>query len=151
MYSDPMEKYVRDVTKKMGINQRKEVAEELKSHILDSAEELAAEKNVEVNDTIIEEVISKMGHAEQVADMYPVEETIIDKTIFTVKLVGLFSFIFIVVVATFWTTLKVYVKTLEFTGSLLIGVIAVYLILLAIYLFFRLKVPSKIHKKLHKH
>ena len=149
MYSDPVEKYVRDVTLKMGVKQRKEVSLELKSHILDRAEELAAQRNVEIDDTIIKEVISRMGPAKEVTKMYPVEETLIDKTIFIVKVVALFTLIFIVISATFWTILTVYVN-LQLTTNLIIDVVIVYLVLLTIYLFFRLKVPSKLHKKLHK-
>jgi len=60
MYDDLIEKYIREVTKDMGVKQRREVAEELKSHILDSADELATQKKVEVNNNIIKEAISKM-------------------------------------------------------------------------------------------
>ena len=150
MYDDPLEKYIRGVTREMGVKQRQEVARELKSHILDGAEELATQRNVEVDDTIIKEVISKMGPAEEVAKMYPVEETLIDKIIFAVKAVGLFTFIFIVIAATMWQILKVYVKTLELTTSLIIAIAITYIILLAIYLIFRFKIPSKLHKRLHK-
>jgi len=150
MYDDLIEKYIREVTKDMGVKQRREVAEELKSHILDSADELATQKKVEVNNNIIKEAISKMGPAKKVAEMYPVEETLIDKIIFAAKVVGLFTFIFIIITTTFWTILKVYVKTLELTASLTIGIVITYLILLAIYLIFRFKILSKMHKKLYK-
>ena len=149
MYDDPLEKYIREVTRKMGVKQRKEVSQELKSHILDSAEELAAQRNVEVDDTIIKEVISRMGPAGKFVEMYPVEKTLIDETILAVKVVGLFTFIFIVITATMWQILKVYVKTLELTTGLIIAIVITYLILLTIYLIFRLKIPSKLHKKLH--
>ena len=150
MYDDLIEKYIREVTKDMGVKQRREVAEELKSHILDSADELATQKKVEVNNNIIKEAISKMGPAKKVAEMYPVEETLIDKIIFAAKVVGLFTFIFIIITTTFWTILKVYVKTLELTASLTIGIVITYLILLAIYLIFRFKILFKVHKKLYK-
>jgi hypothetical protein len=70
--------YIKKVTKDMGSNQRKEVSKELKTHILDSADAIAAEKNVDVDDFIIREVILNMGPAEEVAAMYPVETTFID-------------------------------------------------------------------------
>lgn len=150
MYEDPLNKYIKEATQKMGVKQRKEVAKELKSHILDSAEELAAQRNVEVDDTIIKEVIFNMGPVDKAAEMYPVEKTIIDKTILAMKVVGLFSFIFIVITATMWQILKVYIKTLELTNSIIIGILITYLILLTIYLIFRFKIPSKLHKKLHE-
>ena len=43
-------KYIKKVTKDMGSDQRNEVGKELEVHILDSADALAAEKNVKVDD-----------------------------------------------------------------------------------------------------
>ncbi len=63
--------YISQVTKGMSPDQHKEVAEELKTHILDSADAIAAEKNVEVDETIIREAISLLGPAEKMAKMYP--------------------------------------------------------------------------------
>ena len=63
--------YINQITKSMSPDQQEEVAEELKTHILDSADAIAAEKNVEVDETIINEAISLMGPAEKVAKMYP--------------------------------------------------------------------------------
>ncbi len=78
MYNNLINDYIKKVTKNMGSNQRKEVARELKTHILDSADALAAERNIDVDENIIREVIGKMGSAEEVAAMYPVETTLVD-------------------------------------------------------------------------
>ncbi len=78
MSNDLINNYIKKVTKNMGTNQRKEVHKELKTHILDSADAIAAKKNVDVDDFIIREVIQNMGPAEEVAEMYPIETTFID-------------------------------------------------------------------------
>lgn len=44
MQKNPINSYINKVTKNMGSKQQKEVFKELKTHILDSADELAAEK-----------------------------------------------------------------------------------------------------------
>lgn len=71
MYNNIINKYIHKVTKDMDPEKRKEVAEELKTHILDSAEALAAQRNIKVDNVIIREVIAKMGPAEDLAKMYP--------------------------------------------------------------------------------
>ncbi|MDI6896316.1 HAAS signaling domain-containing protein [Methanocella conradii] len=68
--------YIRDVTKDMDASQRGEVAKELRTHILDSAEAMAAEGKVAVDEAIIRQVIDKMGPAEKIAAMYPSRETL---------------------------------------------------------------------------
>jgi len=70
-YNNLINKYTNEVTKDMDPKKRDEVAEELKTHILDSAEALAARKNVELDEDIIREVITKMGPAKDLAKMYP--------------------------------------------------------------------------------
>ena len=70
-YDNLINEYTSVVTKDMDPKKRDEVAEELKTHILDSAEALAAERNVEIDENIISEVISKMGPAKDLSKMYP--------------------------------------------------------------------------------
>ena len=67
MYDNLIDDYINDVTKDMGAEQRKDVAKELRTHILDSADALAAEKKIPVDDVIVREVISKMGPADRIA------------------------------------------------------------------------------------
>jgi hypothetical protein len=62
----------------MGARQRDEVDRELRTHILDSADALAAERKTTVDETIIREVIAKMGPARQVAAMYPTPKTFLE-------------------------------------------------------------------------
>ena len=50
--------------------QRGEVAKELRTHILDSADALAAERKIVVDDAVLKEVLVKMGPADRVAAMY---------------------------------------------------------------------------------
>jgi hypothetical protein len=70
--------YINEVTKDMGSRQRDEVARELRTHILDSADALAAERKATVDEVIIREVIGKMGSARQVAAMYPTPKTFLE-------------------------------------------------------------------------
>ncbi len=70
--------YINEVTKDMGARQRGEVDRELRTHILDSADALAAERKTTVDETIIREVIGKMGPARQVAAMYPTPKTFLE-------------------------------------------------------------------------
>jgi DUF4097 and DUF4098 domain-containing protein YvlB len=66
-----IEEYLDRVTRDMGQRQRKDVREELKSHILDSSEAVAAERNVAVDESIVREVLAKMGPPEKLAAAYP--------------------------------------------------------------------------------
>ena len=70
-YDNLINKYTNEVTKDMDPKKRDEVSEELKTHILDSAEALAIKRNVKIDENIIKEVISKMGPAKDLSKMYP--------------------------------------------------------------------------------
>ncbi len=72
--------YISEVTREMGASQRAEVAKELRTHIMDSAEAIAAERNVAVSEEIVKEVIRRMGPAEKIAAMYPSRETFLRKS-----------------------------------------------------------------------
>lgn len=73
-----MKEYIDQATEGMPGKQRAEVARELKTHILDSADALAAERKVPVDVTILKEVLDKMGPAKKIAAMYPTKKTILD-------------------------------------------------------------------------
>ena len=66
-----IDNYIEEVTKNMSSDQQKEVADELKTHILDSADAIASARNVEVDEAIINEAVSRMGPPEKLAKMYP--------------------------------------------------------------------------------
>lgn len=78
MYEKQVDDYINEVTKDMSARQRDEVARELRTHILDSADALAAERKTTVDETIIRDVIGKMGPARQVAAMYPTPKTFLE-------------------------------------------------------------------------
>jgi hypothetical protein len=78
MYDKLIDDYIGAVTKDMGAKQRDEVARELRTHILDSADALAAERKMTVDDAIIRDVIAKMGPAAQVAALYPTKKTFLE-------------------------------------------------------------------------
>jgi hypothetical protein len=147
MYNNLINDYIRKVTKDMGSNQRKEVAKELETHILDSAEALAARKNTEIDETIIREVIGRMGSPEGTASMYPAEKTFSDSIIDTLKSIGIFTVIFILVASIVGIVLRILFSNIEFISFLLVTSI-VYLVLLAIHLIRRFEIVSKLLKKI---
>ena len=65
-----IDEYIGEATKNMGTRQRDEVARELRTHIMDNADALAAERKTAVDDAIISEVLAKMGPANRMATMY---------------------------------------------------------------------------------
>ena len=144
MHSNIIDEYIRKVTKGMGIKQRNEVAKELKTHILDSADAIAAERNVEVDETIIREVIMKMGSAEDLANMYPEERRLEDKLLKIFKVFAGFTFIFIVISSIILTLLGLYFK-IQFK-SVTSVIIIIYMVLLVIYMAYRFKFLSKLRK-----
>ncbi len=78
MYDKMIDDYIGTVTKDMGAKQRDEVARELRTHILDSADALAAERKATVDEAIIRDVIAKMGPAAQMAALYPSRKTFLE-------------------------------------------------------------------------
>ena len=101
MYDDIINNYIEQVTEDMGAKQRGDVARELRTHILDSADALAAERKVPVDDFIVREVLDKMGPAEKIASMYPAKKTILRhehvKTLLSLAGIAL-AFLMVVVV-----------------------------------------------------
>ncbi len=71
MFDRLIDNYTDRVTKNMGRKQRDDIKKELKSHIMDSAEALAAKQNKPVDEEIVREVIAKMGPPEEFALSYP--------------------------------------------------------------------------------
>jgi hypothetical protein len=71
-----IKEYIDKATEGMGGKQKSDVARELKTHILDSADALAAERKIPVSESIVREVLGKMGPAKKIAAMYPTKKTI---------------------------------------------------------------------------
>jgi DUF4097 and DUF4098 domain-containing protein YvlB len=71
MFDKLIDNYTDRVTKNMGRKQRDDIKKELKSHILDSAEALAAKQDKPVDEETVREVIAKMGPPEEFALTYP--------------------------------------------------------------------------------
>ncbi len=135
MYENLIQDYIRKVTKNMGSNQRTEVAKELEAHILDSADALAAEKNIKVNEIIIREVIMRMGPPDEVAALYPEEKTFSDNIVDILKDLGRFTLIFIIVFTIISIILKIYIiQDLQLNSVTIFIFITIYLILLIIHL-----------------
>ena len=66
-----VDEFIAAVTRRMPPEEREEVARELETHILDSAEAIAASRKTSVNEDVILEAISRMGSPEKLAKMYP--------------------------------------------------------------------------------
>jgi len=73
-----IKEYVDAATEGMSGQQKNDVARELRTHILDSADALAAERKVPVSEQIVKEVLAKMGPAKKIAAMYPAKKAILE-------------------------------------------------------------------------
>ena len=149
MYNNLIKEYINKVTKNMGSNQREEVSKELETHILDSAEALALEKNVEIDENIIRKVIAKMGSPEEVAAMYPTEKTFSDKVVDQLKEIWRITVHFIIIVTIVWIVLFVafwiyFGRTdyIEFNMFSLLIMVIIYLVIIAFHLVKKLKIFS---------
>lgn len=73
-----IKEYIDAATEGMSGKQKNDVARELKTHIMDSADALAAERKVPVDEHIVKEVLGKMGTAKKIAAMYPAKKAILE-------------------------------------------------------------------------
>ncbi|WP_424358695.1 DUF4097 family beta strand repeat-containing protein [Methanocella sp. MCL-LM] len=100
MYNKIIDDYLNKVTRDMGHKQRDDVRNELRSHILDSADALAAERNTTVNESVIREVLARMGPAEKMAAGYPVKKGGILSDRFMLVIGGIIAIVLILAVVT---------------------------------------------------
>jgi hypothetical protein len=136
-----IDEFIDEVTKDMNARQRADVSKELKSHILDSADALAAERKTDVGEDIVREVIEKMGSPKKIAAMYtPATAMMKEMTVGKiVKVIMSLMLAFVVVMAVLLVVspdLGIPNWTILMTASGLLtafGVVAA--ILFAIYLF----------------
>ncbi|MCZ3364854.1 MULTISPECIES: HAAS signaling domain-containing protein [Methanobacterium] len=150
MYNNLIKEYINKVTKNMGSNQRKEVSKELETHILDSAEALAAKKNVDIDESIIHEVIDRMGSPEEVSAMYSPEKTFSDKVVDQLKEILRITVHFIIIVTIVWIVLFIafwiyFGRTdyIEFNMFTLLIMIIIYLVIIAFHMVKKLKIFSQ--------
>ncbi|MEN6292724.1 MAG: hypothetical protein ABFD07_12010 [Methanobacterium sp.] len=146
MYRRIVNEYIQKVTKDMGSNQRKEVTKELETHILDSAESLAAEKNVEIDEVIIREVITRMGSPEEAAAMYSPEKTSSDKVIDILKDMGRVTLHFIIILIVIWIVIFIAfwiyfgsIENIELNTFTLLIIDLIYIVIMAFHLIKKLK------------
>jgi len=71
MYDKLIDGYTNAATRGLDRKQREEVKRELKAHIWDSSEALAAERKMPVDESIVREVIERMGPPGDIAAEYP--------------------------------------------------------------------------------
>ena len=145
MYNNLIKEYISKVTDDMGSNQRKEVSKELETHILDSAEAIAAEKNVDIDESIIREVINRMGSPEEVAAMYLPEKTSSDKLKDILRDIGRITLAFILIATVIWIVIFIAfwvysgrTDYIEFNMFSLLIMVIVYLVILAFHLIKKL-------------
>ena len=142
MRNDLIKNYINKVTKNMGSKQRDEVFKELTAHILDSADALADEKKVDVDDDIIQEIIRRMGPAEDLAAMYPEDKTVSDKILDHLIYLGKFTGLFIVICIIMNIVLTLLFGPITLNGFILVCFV-IYVVLLVIHLI-RYKLLPKI-------
>jgi hypothetical protein len=148
--------YINEVTRGMGARQRDEVARELRTHILDSADALAAERKTSVDETIIREVIAKMGPAGRVAAMYPTPKTFLEMKGLREAILGLggLAFAFLLVAGILWLVAPEALDVLpvqvifSIAGALTLAIIVITIIFSMMYIYDTLlKVPYEARLK----
>ncbi len=150
-----IKEYVDEATEGMSGKQRDDVARELKSHILDSADALAAEKKVPVDDLIVREVISKMGPADKIAAMYPSKKTFLEKSGLwkALQALGGIAVAFMLLAVILWLVAPDALQTplwvvLNIVFALALAMVVITAIFFAIYTYeSRLKVPYEARLK----
>ncbi|OPY25353.1 MAG: hypothetical protein A4E28_03215 [Methanocella sp. PtaU1.Bin125] len=145
--------YVNEVTKEMGAKQRDEVARELRTHILDGADALAAERGTIVDDAIVGEVIANMGPARKVAALYPTPATFLGMKELkgmwdAIKALGGIVLAFLLVAGVLWVVApdvlnNEMIQVIKgIIGALALAIAVIAVIFAAMYFYeSRLKVP----------
>jgi hypothetical protein len=138
-----IDEYLNEVTKDMSARQRGEVARELRTHILDSADALAAERKTTVDDVIIREVIARMGPSGKVAALYPTPKAFLEMKGLREAITGLggLAFAFLLVAGLLWLVapdaLDVFPVQVIFSiaGALVLAIIVITCIFAAMYVY----------------
>jgi len=156
MYDNLIDEYLGKVTRDMGPGQKTEVENELRTHILDTADALAAERKTTVDDAIISEVIRNMVPASKLAVLYPTPGTFLQMKRLRDAIFGLggIAAAFLLVAGILWLvspdTLNTFPATviLSIVGALALIFIVVTLICAVMYLYeATLKVPYEARLK----
>ncbi len=142
MYEKLIDEYVGKVTKDMGQEQRAEVGRELKSHIYDSAEAIAAKRGIGIDESIVREVLSGMMPPAKLAAMYPSKETFLKKSgiwkavqfLVSIAIAFLLVAVIISVVAPDAAGISVGV-VLSVVSALALAIVVLVVIFFAIYLY----------------
>jgi hypothetical protein len=138
-----IDEYISEVTKDMSSRQRNEVARELRTHILDSADALAAERKTTVDDFIVREVINRMGPSGKVAALYPTPRTFLEMKGLREAIMGLggLAFACLLVAGILWLvapeTLDVFPIQIVFSiaGALILAILVITCIFAAMYIY----------------
>ena len=135
----------------MGPRQKREVEKELRTHIMDSADALAAERNTTIDDAIISEVISNMMPASKLAELYPTPGTFrqMRRLRNVILVMGGIVAVFLLVASVLWLafpyTLDTFpvVAVLSIVGVLALAIIVFILFCMAVMFFYEamFKVP----------
>ncbi len=157
MYDKLIDEYLGEVTINMSPGQKREVENELRTHILDCADALATERKTTVDDAIIREVIGSMLPASKLAELYPMPGTFRQiKRLRNVFLVlGGIAAVFLFVAGILWLaypyTLDTFpvVAILSIVGVLALAIIVFILMCMAITFFYEatFKVPFEARQK----
>jgi hypothetical protein len=155
-YDMLIDEYLGAVTSGMGPGQKREVESELRTHILDSADALAAERKTRVDDAIVREVIRNMAPAPKLAAMYPAPGTFLQMKGLREAITGLggLAFAFLLVAGILWLVAPDALEALpvqvvfSIAGALMLAIVVITCIFLAMYVYnMTLRVPYEARLK----
>jgi hypothetical protein len=143
MYDTTINEYLEKVTNGMGPAQKREVQKELRAHILDSADALAAERKKPVDEDLVREVIEKMVPPSKLGNLYPAPSALLQMKRLRQVFSGLilFATMFLLVAGILWIvspdTLGTIPATviLSIVGTLVLLFLALTIIFTAMYMY----------------
>ncbi len=136
MYDRLIDEYLEEVTKNMGPRQKKEVEKELRTHIMDSADALAAERKTPVDKAIISEVIRNMMPASKMAELYPTPGTFrqMRRLRNVILVLGSIAAVFLLVAGILWLAFPYTLDTFPFAATMsIVGVLALVIIVFVLF------------------
>ena len=136
MYDRLIDEYLEEVTRNMGPRQKREVEKELRTHIMDSADALAAERKTPVDDAIISEVIRNMMPASKLAELYPTPGTFrqMRRLRNVILVLGGIAAVFLLVAGVLWLAFPYTLNTFPVTAILsIVGVLALAIIVFILF------------------
>lgn len=132
MYDALIDEYLAKVTRDMSPRQKREVENELRTHILDSAEALAAERKTAIDEAIVREVIGNMAPASKLGDLYPTPGALLQlkRVRQLVKGLSVFGAMFLLLAGILWLVAPDALGTLP--ATIILSVLGAFVVLFLI-------------------